>query len=258
MADRLPGKQLVEAPDVPAWAPTLLTSLAEHGLLHDAPVGSHLQNGVYWQSDFAADVRGNDDVVYEEGSFSSENKTIQHNIANTGAGFAFEITRLIELGFGSGGSPDEQVARAQRRFDAWESFDVERHVKAYLDAEATDITGAFSPKNAVARLFAAIAQEYQGSPFVLSGRGHSPHLFKDEVVELAGGVYAPGSGFGIGDTVSGEVYGVGTISIWRTPAIVTGVPTPTVNEFSAFVERSYYVVIDGPKFRVTSTFAETV
>lgn len=255
MADRLTGKTLVDAPVVPAWTPTLLSVLEEHNLLHDAPVGSHLQNGVFWLSDFAAGVRGNDDVTYTEGSFESD-KNIQHGIAVTKDGFGFELSRLIELGTGVG-TIEEQRARAEERFNAWESYDVERHVRAYLMAEATDITGSFSPIDAVGRLFAALAPLYQGSPFILSGRGHSPRLFKDEVIELAGGIYAPGSALGLGDTTSGEIFAVGTISVWRTPLEIHVVATPGVNEISALVERSYYVVVDGPLFRVTSTFAST-
>jgi hypothetical protein len=257
MVDRLAGATLVPAPTLATYPQTLLSTLQGRGLLHDAPVGSHLQNGVYWESDAAADTTGNDDIAYTEGSFSSSDKTIQHGIAYS-SGFAFELVRLITLGFGSGGTLQEQQDRALRRFDAWESYDVARHLRTYFEANDTVISGTFSPAGATAALFAAISLEYQASPTVLSGRGPSVRILKDSLVELAGGVYAPDSGFGIGDTTTGKVYATGTISLWRTPAIATVVPTTSVNEASAIVERSYYAVVDGPIYSTTAQFAGAI
>ena len=69
MASRIVGAALVPAPTLAPYPQTLLSVLESRGLLHDAPVGSHLQNGVYWRSD--ATVAGNVDVAYNEGEFTS-------------------------------------------------------------------------------------------------------------------------------------------------------------------------------------------
>jgi hypothetical protein len=254
MVDRLAGAIRVPAPTLAAYPQTLLSILEARGLLHDAPEGSHLQNGVWWESEAA--IRGNDDVTYTEGSFSSEDKTIQHGIAVT-TGFAFELSRYIQLGV-AGGTQAEQEARAQRRFEAWESYDVARHIRTFLEANDTVVAGTYGPVDAVAALLAQVALVYQASPMVLSGRGPSVRLLKDSAVELAGGIYGVDSGFGIGDTTTGKVYATGTISVWRTPLAIYPVQTPSVNETEVLVERAYYVVIDGPIYSTTSEFADAV
>jgi hypothetical protein len=169
MVDRLAGAIRVPAPTLAAYPQTLLSILEARGLLHDAPEGSHLQNGVWWESEAA--IRGNDDVTYTEGSFSSEDKTIQHGIAVT-TGFAFELSRYIQLGV-AGGTQAEQEARAQRRFEAWESYDVARHIRTFLEANDTVVAGTYGPVDAVAALLAQVALVYQASHMVLSGRGPS-------------------------------------------------------------------------------------
>jgi hypothetical protein len=256
MVNRIAGATLVPAPPLTPFPQTLLSVLESRGLLHDAPAGSHLQNGVYWRSDAAADVAGNADVVYAEGEFTSEDKVPQHNLDNT-TGFAFELVRLIELGIPAAGYEDLN-ALAMERFDAWESYDVERHVRAYFEANDTPVAGTFPPTDAAAALLNAIALVYPHQPMLFSGRGPSVRLLKDSVIELAGGIYAPGTGFGIGDTTSGKVYATGTISVWRTPATVALVPNLPVNEAQAMVERSYYVVVDGPIYSTTALFADAV
>ena len=256
MVDRLAGSALVPAPTLAAYPQTLLSILEARGLLHPAPEGSHLQNGTYWESDAAANIGGNDDVTYTEGSFSTEDKTIQHGIAVT-TGFAFELSRYVQLGV-AGGDEAEQKARAQRRFEAWESYDVARHIRAYFEANDTALAGTYPPTDAFARLLAEISLVYQASPMVFSGRGPSVRLLKDSVVELAGGIYAPDAGFGIGDTTTGKVYATGTISVWRTPLTIIPVQSVTVNETEVLVERAYYVVVDGPIFSTTAEFADAV
>ena len=106
--------QLVEAPAPRPYEVTLLSRLEALGLLMDAPFGSHLQNGVGWESDAAAEVVSNSTVVYEEGEFTSEDKTEDVQIAYA-TGFAFEIARFITLGIGSGGGEEESLNRAMRR-----------------------------------------------------------------------------------------------------------------------------------------------
>jgi hypothetical protein len=257
MADRVPGTTLVPAPTLTPYPQTLLAALSSLNLLGEAPLGSHLQNGVAWESDAVADAGNNDDISYSEGEFSSGDKTIQHGIGYT-AGFAFELVRLVELGIGSGGTLQEQQARAIERFEAWESYDVARHLRVYLEANDTVVAGTFSPLDAASALMANISLAYPTAPMILSGRGPSVKLLKDSAVELAGGIYVVDAGIGIGDSLTGKMYATGTVSVFRTPAIVSVVPNLPVNEARALVERSYYVVVDGPIYSTGVTFATAI
>lgn len=251
MVDRIASKTLVPAPTLAPYPQTLLSVLQAGGLLHEDTTG-HLTNGVFWESDAKAGVSDNPDVTYDSGSFDSDDKTIENLIAYT-SGVHFELARYVELGTLAGGGIPEMQARAAERFEAWESFDVAQHVQTYFDANDTDITGGgnLSPYDGAAALIGTIAPIYPYAPMVLSGRGPSVKLLECGAIELAGGIYAPDSGFTAADNLTGRMYATGRVALWRSPIFATAVLDAPNNMLGAIVERAYYLVVDGPIYSAT-------
>ena len=251
MVDRIAGKTAVAAPVLAPYPQTLLSVLAAGGLLH-SDAGNHLVNGVFWESDTKASVVGNPDVTYDAGTFDSDTKTLDQLIAYT-SGMHFELARYVELGTLAGGDFPTMQARALERFSAWESHDVAAHVQTYFDANDTDLTagGNLSPYDGAAVLMGAIAPVYPYAPMLFSGRGPAVKLLECGAIELAGGIYAPDSGFAAADNLTGRMYATGRVAIWRSTPFATVVLDSPNNMVGAIVECQYYLVVDGPVYSAT-------
>jgi len=252
MVGRIPGSgAAVEAPPLNPYPSSLLTVLSAEGLLTEASNSSHLTNGVFWESE--AVIGDNAPVVFVDGAFTSSTKVRQNQLAFT-TGFRIELARFVTLGAHSGGTVEEQQARAIERYEAWESFDLELALRAYFEANDTVVTlvGA-DPELAVAKLLEEISKTYPYAPMILSGRGTGVQLQQRDTVARTGATLVVGSGFG-GEVTGGKLYATGVVAVWRGPAEVNNALNPAVNEVDVLVERAYYVALDGPILSIASSF----
>lgn len=235
------NKQYIPAPPIVRYPKTALSIL-------DVQDGDgHLVNtGVTY---LATASTHNRDVVYADDTIlTSEDKAINEDFSLVD-GFGFPIYRREDLPLYLV-TEAELTTLAGDRFELWESFDVETHMVTYMDAHGTDLGNlGVNPEDGFAMLMAAIAQVYQGVPYVLAGRGPTVRLMRDGIVEQAGGVLVPGSGFGLGaESGLARVYISGQPHLWRSALINEVYPTPTKNRADALVEREYWCTFDGPIF----------
>jgi len=209
-----------------------------------------------WRSD--AETSENKVLEYEEETGLDVVDKVQLEELTLADGFGFSFYRREYLPIPAAGRQDEQLARTRRRFDLWESYGVEQALATHLDTAAIDVGTVSDSEEGLAALLAASVDAFPWVPTVHTGRPAGVLIQRRGSAKASGVLLVVGSGYGTSDDAdafTGRMYLTGPVQIRRGPVVEAQAVDAVNNRIDTLIEREYFIVLDGPAYRVDVRFA---